>query len=124
MGSFCDSGAEPDGTFIKRLFWIPKSKGSHGNNGQKSYDITPWNRVLLEKLIVAQLVKKFPTFYTTKGSLPCPEEAVTERCPEADESGQSTNTDLISLRHTLKLSFHQRLGLPSGLFRFTDLNIV
>jgi hypothetical protein len=28
--------------------------------------ITPWSRVLLEKLIVTQLVKKFPTFYGTQ----------------------------------------------------------
>jgi hypothetical protein len=25
--------------------------------------VTPWSRVLVEKLIVTQLVKKFPTFY-------------------------------------------------------------
>jgi hypothetical protein len=25
--------------------------------------LTPWGRVLLEKLIVTQLVKKFPAFY-------------------------------------------------------------
>jgi len=28
--------------------------------------LTPWSRVLLEKLIVTQLVKKFPTFYGTQ----------------------------------------------------------
>jgi hypothetical protein len=27
---------------------------------------TPWSRVLLEKLVVVQLVKKFPTFYRTR----------------------------------------------------------
>jgi hypothetical protein len=27
---------------------------------------TPWNRALLEKLTVSQLVKKFPTFYGTR----------------------------------------------------------
>jgi hypothetical protein len=31
-------------------------------NGQ----LTPWNRVLLEKLSVAQLLKNFPTFYGTQ----------------------------------------------------------
>jgi len=25
--------------------------------------LTPWNRILLEKLLVTQLVKKFPAFY-------------------------------------------------------------
>jgi hypothetical protein len=28
--------------------------------------LTPWSRVLLEKLIVLQLVKKFPAFYGTR----------------------------------------------------------
>jgi hypothetical protein len=33
--------------------------------GVKAFDalLPPWSRVLLEKLIVTQLVKKFPTFY-------------------------------------------------------------
>jgi len=38
--------------------------------GQTSYIshylLTPWNRVLLEKLTVSQLVKKFPKFYGTR----------------------------------------------------------
>jgi hypothetical protein len=29
-------------------------------------EITPWNKVILEKLIVAQLFKKFPVFYGTR----------------------------------------------------------
>jgi len=31
-----------------------------------TYLITPWNRVLLEKLTGSQLVKKFPIFYGTQ----------------------------------------------------------
>jgi hypothetical protein len=30
-----------------------------------SKNLTPWSRLLLEKLIVIQLVKKFPAFYRT-----------------------------------------------------------
>jgi len=30
------------------------------------YLLTPWSRVLLEKLASLQLVKKFPTFYETQ----------------------------------------------------------
>jgi hypothetical protein len=33
---------------------------------KKATQLTPWNRVLLEKLIVTQLVKKFPAFYGTR----------------------------------------------------------
>jgi hypothetical protein len=45
---------------------------------------TPWNRVLLEKLIVARLVKKFRAFYGTKDSLPCSQDPATGPCPEPD----------------------------------------
>jgi hypothetical protein len=31
-----------------------------------TYLLTPWNRVLLEKLTVFQLVKKFSAFYGTR----------------------------------------------------------
>jgi len=31
-----------------------------------TYLLTPWGRVLLEKLASLQLVKKFPTFYGTR----------------------------------------------------------
>jgi hypothetical protein len=31
-----------------------------------TYSLTPWSRVLLEKLSGSQLVKKFPTFYGTQ----------------------------------------------------------
>jgi len=31
-----------------------------------TYLLTPWSRVLLEKLTGSQLVKKFPTFYGTR----------------------------------------------------------
>jgi hypothetical protein len=33
--------------------------------------LTPWSSVLLQKLIVTQLVKKFPAFYGTESSAPC-----------------------------------------------------
>ena len=34
------------------------------------YLLTPWCRVLLEKLAGLQLVKKFPAFFEPEGSLP------------------------------------------------------
>ena len=33
---------------------------------QRRYLLTPWTRVLAEKLTVSQLVKKFPAFYGTQ----------------------------------------------------------
>jgi hypothetical protein len=41
-----------------------------------------------EKLVVAQLVKKFHTFYGPKGSLPCSQEPATSIYPKPDESSQ------------------------------------
>ena len=35
-----------------------------------TYLLTPWSRVLLEKLTGSQLVKKFPTFYRTRSFIP------------------------------------------------------
>ena len=35
-----------------------------------TYLLTPWNRVLLEKLTGLQLVKKYPHFMEPEGSLP------------------------------------------------------
>jgi hypothetical protein len=32
---------------------------------QKTHKLTPWSRVYLEKLIIPQLVMKFPAFYET-----------------------------------------------------------
>jgi hypothetical protein len=40
-------------------------------NKKKYYLLTPWCRMLFEKLIVTQLVKKYPAFFMEQeGSLP------------------------------------------------------
>jgi hypothetical protein len=46
----------------------------------------PWSRILLEKLTGSQLVKKFPAFMETEGSLP--HSQVPANCPyhEPDQS--------------------------------------
>jgi len=54
--------------------------------------LTPWSRVLLEKLTSSQLVKKFPVFYKTESSLPhsqanCP-------YPEPDQSSPCSHIPL------------------------------
>jgi len=48
--------------------------------------LTSWSRVVLEKRIVTQLVKKFPAFVEPKGSSPCSQESVTCPYPEPDVS--------------------------------------
>jgi hypothetical protein len=57
----------------------------YSKNSDVSDLLTPWNRVFLEKLIIAQLVKKFPAFLETR-RLPCSEGPTTGRYPEPNES--------------------------------------
>jgi hypothetical protein len=47
-------------------------------------ELTPWIRVLFEKLIVTLLVKKFPLFMEPEISLPSSEELATGPYTEPD----------------------------------------
>jgi hypothetical protein len=52
-----------------------------------AYLITPWCRILCEKLIVTQLVKKYPAFFMEpEGSPPCSQKPATGPYPEPAES--------------------------------------
>ena len=80
-----------------------------------TYLLTPWCRVLLEKLTGLQLVKKFPAFYGTRRFI----TALTSlRHPSLSWTSpiQSIYPHPTSWRSILILSTHLRLGLPSGLF--------
>jgi len=43
---------------------------THSLTHSLARSLTPWSRVLTEKLTGSQLVKKFPAFYGTESSLP------------------------------------------------------
>ena len=76
--------------------------------------LTPWCRVLLEKLNGLQLVKKFPAFHGTRRFI----TALTSvRHPSLSWASpiQSIYPHITSWRSILILSTHPRLGLPSGL---------
>ena len=77
--------------------------------------LTPWCRVLLEKLTGLQLVEKFPAFYGTRRFITA---FTTFRHPSLSWASpiQSTYPQPTSWRSILILSTHLRLGLPSSLF--------
>ena len=77
--------------------------------------LTPWCRVLLEKLTGLQLVKKFPAFYGTRRFITTL-TSVRHLSLSWASSIQSTYPHPTSWRFILILCTHLRLGLPSGLF--------
>jgi len=94
-----------------RLFenkWVPNFTGNSHNQ------LTPWRRVLLQKLRVIQLAKKLPSFYGIRRSI-----TVFTTCHWPLSWArwiQSTPSHAISLRSILMLSSHLWLGHPNGLF--------
>jgi hypothetical protein len=81
----------------------------------RTKDLSTVSRVLPQKLIVTQLVKKFPAFYGTRRFI-----TVFTRTRHWSLSWarwiQSTPSHTVSLRSILMLTSYLRLCLPSGLF--------
>ena len=77
--------------------------------------LTPWCRVLLEKLAGLQLVKKLPAFHGTRRFITAL-TSVRHLSLSWANPIQSTDPYPTSWRFILILSTHLRLGLPSGLF--------
>ena len=80
-----------------------------------TYLLTPWCRVLLEKLNGLQLVKKFPAFHGTRRFITAL-TSVRHLSLSWASPIQSIYTHPTSWRSILILSTHLCLGLPSGLF--------
>ena len=80
-----------------------------------TYLLTPWCRVLLDKLTDLQLVKKFPAFHGTRRFITA---LTTVRHLSLSWASpiQSIYPHPTSCRSVLILSTHLRLNLPSGLF--------
>ena len=76
--------------------------------------LTPWCRVLLEKLTGLQLVKKFPAFHRTRKFITAL-TSVRHLSLSCASPIQSIYPHPTSWRSSLILSTHLRLGLPSGL---------
>ena len=79
------------------------------------YSLTPWCRVLLEKLTGLQLVMKFPAFHGTRRFITVL-TSVRHLSLSWASPIQSIYLHPTSWRSILILSTHLRLGLPRGLF--------
>jgi hypothetical protein len=80
-----------------------------------NYLLTPWSRVLLEKLTGLQLVQEIPPIYGTRRFI----TAFTSACHLSltiASSIQPTPSHPTSWKSALILPSHLRLGLPSGIF--------
>ena len=86
-----------------------------------TYLLTPWCRVLLEKLTGLQLIKKFPAFYGTRRFITAL-TSVRHLSLSCASPIQSTYPHPTSWRSILILSNHLRLVLPSGLQKYNKLN--
>ena len=80
-----------------------------------TYLLTPWCRVLLEKLTGLQLVKKFPAFHATRRFITAL-TTVRHLSLSWVSPIQSIYPHQTSWRSFLIPSTHLRLGLPSGYF--------
>ena len=79
-----------------------------------TYLLSPWCRVLLQKLTGLQLVKKFPAFHGTRRFITAL-TSVRHLSLSWASPIQSIYPHPTSCRSILILSTHLRLGLPSGL---------
>ena len=82
-----------------------------------TYLLTPWCRVILEKLTGLQLVKELPAFHGTRRFI-IALTSVRHLSLSWASPIQSIFTYPTSWRSFLILSAHLRLGLPSGLLPF------
>ena len=105
---------QPSCLVLQTIFSLhPTSRIS--NTYLLTYSLTPWCRVLLEKLTGLQLLKKFPAFHGTRRFITVLTSVRLLSLSWASPI-QSIYPHPTSWRSILILSTHLRLGLPSALF--------
>jgi hypothetical protein len=64
--------------YVPTLMHCPLITSTFSLTHSLTHSPTPWCRILFEKLIVTQLVKKYPAFFMEhEGSLPCSQKTAT-----------------------------------------------
>ena len=114
---------------LRHIYWDARSKNQETSSINYTYSLlwnkewskgcfiyllTPWCRVLLEKLTDLQLVKKFSVFHGNRRFITAL-TSVRQLSPSRASPIQFIYPDTISWRSILILPTHLRLGLPSGL---------
>jgi len=89
-------------------------KGKEAGNHNCIYLLTPWSRVLLEKLTGSAASQEIPRIFGTRRFITV-FTSVRHLSLSWANSIQSSQPPSTSWRSILILSFHLRLGLPSGL---------
>ena len=98
----------------------PQMRNKHASNCSISshlltYLLTPWSRVLLDKLTGSAASQEIPRIFGTRRFITVP-TSVRHLSVSWANSIQSSQPPSTSWRSILILSSHLRLGLPSGLF--------
>jgi hypothetical protein len=105
-------------SFITAIFWFCLTVIGHAiafETITTNNSLTPWRWFILEKPLVAQLLKNIPMFYKTRKSITAFTRAPHWSTPSA-RLIQSISSHPIYLRCILILYSHLHLGLPRGLF--------
>jgi len=85
---------------------------------------TPWNKILLEKLRVTQLVKKFPTFLEPQGSLPHSQEPTINPYSKPNEPVHTFPHNFPKIHSNIVLPSMPGSSKWSLLCRFSIWNII
>lgn len=89
--------------------------------------ITPWRAVLLGKITVLQLVKKFPTCYGTRRFMRPPAALILDQTNQYTPSHYSSSTSILILSSYLRLDFPSGLfpsDVPSPAFLFSPMHTI
>ena len=91
----------------------------------RMYLLTPWSRVLLEKLTCSQLAKQFPAFYGTRNSsLLCLQESATCPWSKLDKSSPFLPSHFLKIHFDITLPSMPGSSKYSLSFMFPHLNSV
>jgi len=86
--------------------------------------LSPWNRVLLEKLTGSQLFKKFPAFYGIRRLLSALQEPAICPCPKPDQSSPCPPFRFLKIQLNMILLSRPRSSKWSLYLRFLHQNSV